>query len=308
MRDFKLDLQILELQGAKFVSIPHGLKSPKHNDWHKTPLTLQQIDIKKDNIGIMLTEKSNGIVAIDFDGMSSIDYYYKLFNIDIPDTVAFTSTREGRHQRLFKINSEYFQYLSLKQLKTGTVGSDKKAEQLELRFQYEKAAQSVLPPSIVTDDLGTRQYQYLPNLSPQDIEIAELPEEILVHWLLLCNDIEEKKEIDYSIVIDHNEDMIVHLAETLKFYYPTLSYDEWIRVSWAFKNSVGEYDSLSIMQYFWPEEKKGEYKKLMRSKPNGKKCTLGTIRHMIKMKGGSCANNEDEILLCKILNEKGPKN
>lgn len=301
----RLDLEILELHGAKFVRIPRGLKSPKSNDWHKHPLCLSDIDTNTDNIGIILNNSSNGLVAIDFDGNSSIDYFKKIFpNTEIPDTVAFTSTRSGRHQRLFRITKDYYDVLSLKQLKTGVVDSDGKHEQLELRWQYEKGAQSVLPPSVVSDDKGTRTYQWLHGLSPSEVDVAELPEEVLVYWLKLCNDLTEPKEFDKNIDITHTDDMVAHLAETLKKYYTTLSYDEWIRVAWGFKNSVGESDALALMKYYWPENQKGEYNRLMKARAPSKQCTLGTIRYMIKQKGGHCANNQDEILLCKLLNMK----
>lgn len=299
--NFKLCLEILELQGCKFVKIPHGLKSPKTADWHKTYSNASDIDIGNENVGILLNEHSNGVVAIDFDGNSSHDYFKKLFpDTILPNTVAFTSTRVGRHQKLFKIDPQYFEYLSLKQLKTGTVDENGKHEQLELRFQYKKAAQSVLPNSTVTDDMGTRTYQYLEGSSPLDVEIAELPDAVLSYWLTLCNDLSEPEQV----TIEHNDDMIVHLMETLKQYYPTLAYDEWIRVAWALKNTVGEGDAYSLMQYFYQEQEKGEYKRLMRSRPQGKRCTLGTIRYMIKAKGGMCANNQEEINLTNILNKK----
>jgi hypothetical protein len=35
------------------------------------------------------------------------------------------------------------------------------------------------------------------------------------------------------------------------------------------------------MKYYYPEQKAGEYKKLMNSKPNGKVCTIGTVIKMI---------------------------
>lgn len=301
----RLNLEILELQGAKFVRIPKGLKSPKSNDWHKNPLCLDDINIETDNIGIILNSSGQGLVAIDFDGTSTIDYWKTLFpNTDIPKTVAFTSTRPGRHQRLFRINKDYYDVLSLKQLKTGVIGSDGKHEQLELRWQFEKGAQSVLPPSTVTDSNGTRVYQWLEGLSPSEVDIVDLPEEVLVYWLLLCNDLSNNTEIDTKIDITHTDDMVAHLAETLKKYYSSLTYDEWIRVAWGFKNSVGESDALALMKYYWPENQRGEYNRLMRAKAPGKHCTLGTIRYMIRQKGGVCANNENEILLCQVLNKK----
>lgn len=298
-----LNLEILQLQGARFVRIPRGLKGPQSADWHKYPLTLDQIDIEKDNIGIILNSSSSGIVAIDFDGFSSIDYFYKLFpNTNIDTTVSFTSTRSGRHQRLYRIKPEYFDYLSLKQLKTGTIDDDGKHEQLELRFQKSNVgAQSVLPPSWVSDNKGERTYQWLPECSPSETDIIDLPEEVLVYWLTLCNDLSTPKE---SVILPHTDDMVAHLAETLQKYYPTLSYEEWIRVAWGFKHSVGDSIALDIMKYYWPERKQGEYQKLMRSQNSGKKCTLGTIRYMIKQRGGNCAQNPNEIHLCNLLNFK----
>jgi hypothetical protein len=300
--DKKLDLEILQLQGARFVRIPRGLKGPQSSDWHKYPLTVDQIDIGKDNLGIILNSSSNGIVAIDFDGFSSIDYFYKLFpNTNIDTTVSFTSTRPGRHQRLYRISREYFDYLSLKQLKTGTIDSDGKHEQLELRFQKDKSAQSVLPPSFVSDDKGERTYQWLEGCSPQETDIIDLPDEVLAYWLTICNEVYEPKE---SVILPHTDDMVAHLAETLQKYYPVLSYDEWIRVAWGFKHSVGDSIALDIMRYYWPERQQGEYKKLMRSQSNGKRCSLGTIRYMIKQRGGNCAVNPEEIHLCNLLNSK----
>jgi hypothetical protein len=195
--------------------------------------------------------------------------------------------------------------LSLKQIKTGVIDEYNKHEQLELRGGFDKAAQSVLPPSFVVDNLGERTYKWLDNLSPQDVLIADLPEEVLVYWLTICNDLEEKPV--EQIEIPHNDDMIAHLAETLHQYYPILNYDEWIRVSWAFKNSAGEQIASDLMRYYYPEKQKGEYKKLFRSQPGGKKCTLGTIRYMIKKAGGVCANNESEIKMCELMNKTTKK-
>ena len=303
MNTHKLNLEILQLQGCRFVKIPKGLKSPKTSDWHRYPLTADDINTDTDNVGILLNEHSSGVVAIDFDGASALEYFDKTFGIELPPTVAFTSTRQGRHQQLFKIDSEYFPYLSLRQLKTGTIDGHGKHEQLELRFQYQRAAQSVLPNSTVTDDLGTRTYQYLKDRSPQDVEIATLPDSVLSYWLTLCNDLSDDTPTQ-QIKLDYTDSMIIHLAETLKQYYPTLSYEEWIRVAWGFKNSIGESDAMAVMQHYYPEQSKNEYKRLMRSRPHGRRCTLGTIRYMITSRGGVVANNDEEILLTRLLNRR----
>jgi hypothetical protein len=107
-----------------------------------------------------------------------------------------------------------------------------------------------------------------------------------------------------SSVVNNSDDMVSHLMETLKRYYHTLDYDQWIRVAWGLKNSIGESDAVMLMKHFYPEQRNGEYRRLMRSRPTGKHCTLGTIRYMIKSAGGLCANTEEEIELTNILNTK----
>ena len=49
------------------------------------------------------------------------------------------------------------------------------------------------------------------------------------------------------------------------------------------------------MKYYYPETKRGEYQKLMKSRPNGKVCTIGTIIKMIKDKGGSIKSNYNDL-------------
>lgn len=299
-----IELEILQLQGARFVSIPRGKKAPNFSNWHKLPKELSSFNFNNENIGIILGKDGNGIVAIDFDGDSTVPFFKKLFDIELPTTVAFTSTRPGRHQRLFKISEEYYTYLSLKQIKTGTNDPDGKHQQLELRGGFNRAAQSVLPPSFVSDDYNSRTYTWVDGLSPQDVEIAQLPDQILSYWLTLCNDIDTNTTTIESKEIPNTEPMLIHLAETLHKFYPRLSYNDWIRVAWGFKNSSDEPTATDLMKYYWPETVKNEYKKLFKSPPPAKKCTVGTIRYLIKQAGGAAAGNDTEINLCNLMNKK----
>ena len=219
--------------------------------------------------------------------------------VELPHTVAFTSTRPGRHQRLFQVEPEVIPVLALKQLKTGvqdTSGTRPKAEQLELRSG---AVQSVLPPSWVSDDIGSRMYQWCPGCEPDQVVIAPLPDAVLETWLELLITPPLSPAPTAPPV---TEAQALHLAETLKQHYNTLSYDQWIRVAWAFKNELGTAAAQDIMRYYWPETDRGEYAQLMKSQPQGRRSTFGTLNYMIQQAGGAVARRQEEQDLADIVN------
>jgi hypothetical protein len=100
------------------------------------------------------------------------------------------------------------------------------------------------------------------------------------------------------------DDTIVKLADELKKHYPTLSYDEWIRVTWAFCNELGTNDGVAIMKYHYPESKQGEYRKFYNNNNRGKKITVGTVIKMIKDRGGTIPNNIGLLNELAILKNK----
>jgi len=293
-------LEILQLQGARFVPIPRGSKAPVRNGWQTQPQTLNTVDLEESNIGIILGTPSSGIVSIDFDGASAEQYFAARWpDVELPPTVAFTSTRPGRHQRLFQVEPAVAQVLALKQLKTGvqdTTGARVKHEQLELRAG---AVQSVLPPSWVSDDIGSRTYQWLDNSAPDQVAIADLPDAVLETWLEMLVPPPMPSAPTAPPV---TEAQALHLAETLKQHYNTLSYDQWIRVAWAFKNELGAHVAQDIMRYYWPETAQGEYAQLMQSRPQGRRSTFGTINYMIQQAGGAVARRDEEQDLADIIN------
>lgn len=258
------DHELTKLDSWRFVNIKKGEKVPIGMNWQKNPHQLTQI--YTENIGVILGPASQGLCAIDFDGEDAIDHFYKTFqNIDITsiDTVMWTSGKPFRFQAAFTIPEEYWSVLKRKVVSS-----------LEFRWTN---TQSVLPPSTLNDG---RTYVWLK--SPSQYKVQPLPEEILTYWLKLMLDeypVSEPGEQYVPKSVSGEE--ANKLAEELKQLYPTLVYDDWIRVTWAFCHAVGDIDGLTIMRYYYPETKKGEYNKLLRSRTTGKVCTIGTVIKMI---------------------------
>lgn len=165
-------------------------KAPYSHGWQKRDITLGEIQTaitqgQATGYGLRLGEPSGYVMAIDFDGQSAIDMASELFG-ELPDTVTWTSGKEGRYQALYQVPEEYQQLVKTKQLKTQVEGDG-----LELRYT---GHQSVLPPSLHPE---TKRYKWIN--SPSDTVVAELPEVICKYWLDLCTPkIVDKKDKKYS--------------------------------------------------------------------------------------------------------------
>lgn len=285
MKDSELQL----LTGWRFCKIPYGTKGPVYKDWQKKPYTLEQIP-QSDNIGVILGPQSNGLLAIDFDGPWAWDYWNEHIKIDFNsfDTVMWTSNKPGRCQMAFSVHPDFWQHMPTLFKKNGPLGDDGKLQAIEFRWgNDERGCQSVLPPSLHPDNKLDPNINYQWLRKPSEINVAEAPAELL-EWIYNTH-IQDTTYVPEVVMyepknIDGEE--ANKIAEELKKYYPTLDYDTWIRVTWAFCNTVGQVDGMAIMKYYYPESKKGEYSKLMRSRSNGKVCTIGTVIKMIKDKGG----------------------
>lgn len=278
------DNELSILKDWRFVPIPYGTKGPKIKDWHKKPYTLEQVP-DNHNIGVICGPTSNGLLAIDFDGKFAWEYW--LDNIKIPfdsfDTVMWTSNKPYRCQMAFTVPVDFWQYMPDCFKVLGPVNQDNKHEALEFRWGNERGIQSVLPPSLHPDT--NQQYSWL--RKPSEVNVSEAPIELL-EW---AYNYQQKKETFVPEIIKYEPKTITgeeanKIAEKLKMYYPTLDYDAWIRVTWGFCNTIGYSDGIMIMKYYYPEQKQGEYKKLISTKHSGKICTMGTIIKMIKDKGG----------------------
>lgn len=281
-----IDSELKLLTDWRFCKIPYKEKGPRYKDWQKKPFTLNQIP-QTDNIGVILGPASNGILAIDFDGPWAWEYWneYIKISFDSFDTVMWTSNKPGRCQMAFKVPKEFWNLIPTKFAKSGPLGDDGKPQQLEFRWGNNDAGcQSVLPPSLHPDNSIDPNINYVWLRKPSEVEVAEVPMRLL-EWAVLDRQEEEKKnepvqgEVYTPKSVSGEE--ANKLAEELKQLYPTLDYDAWIRVTWAFCHAVGDIDGLTIMRYYYPESKKGEYNKLLRSRSSGKVCTIGTVIKMI---------------------------
>lgn len=253
----------------RFVNIKNGEKIPVGNAWQKNPLLINEI--YTDNVGVILGPASKGLCAIDFDGIEAVEHFNNTFpDIDITsiDTAMWTSGKEYRMQAAFYVPELY--WLELKR---------KVVNKLEFRWTN---TQSILPPSKLNDG---REYMWIKK--PSEVGVKELPEQILVYWLnLILDEYSSETEVVKDIKYINDPDDIAMYAEQLKKYYPTLDYDTWIRVTWAFCDALGRDDGIAVMRYHYPEEKPGEYKKLLNSSYSGRRVTIGTVKKMIRDKGG----------------------
>ena len=281
MTEYELNL----LPDWRYTNVTNGDKKPYPNNWQNTPLLLSQV--VSENIGLQLGQHSNGTCAIDFDGPEAIDFWTQTFPqhpIDSLNTIMWSSGKEYRCQAAFSVPKIYWDVLKRKV-----------THNLEFRW----GGQSVMPPSKLNDG---RQYFWIN--SPSTTQLRQIPDDILTYWLqLLLNDM---PIIDYTPIERPklNDDTIVQLADELKKHYPQLSYDEWIRVTWAFCNELGTNDGVAIMKYHYPESKQGEYRKFYNKSNTGKKITIGTVIKMIKDRGGKVTTTNNLVSEIELLRNK----
>lgn len=122
-------------------------------------------------LGLCAGPLSNGIAMVDFDGFTSVDALATIgiTLADFPKTVAWTSGREGRHQRAYRVPEEFWSAITSRQFRTKEpAGPDDKGEQLELRWA---GLQSV----IIGHHPTTGGYRWCEGCSPWDVEVADCP-------------------------------------------------------------------------------------------------------------------------------------
>lgn len=296
MKDYELSI----LKDWRFVPIiryadPKTWKGPRITGWQKKPYTLEQVP-QENNIGVILGIASNGLLAVDFDGPWTWDYWAE--NIKIPfdtiDTVTWTSNKPGRCQMAFRVPKEAWHLMPAKFDKKGPLGDDGKPQQLEFRWGTDDSGcQSVLPPSLHPDGITDKNIFYNWVRKPSEVEVQEIPVELL-EWILNNHTdvVEDEPRITETEYRKNTPDEVAQLAEELKRLYPTLSYDTWIRVTWAFCHELGISDGIAVMKYHYPETSRGEYAKLAKSRYTGKKVTIGTIVKMIKDRNGGVVKKQ----------------
>lgn len=157
-----LNLEVLELQGARFVNIIPGTKRPVGTGWQHRGCGAAQITTP--GAGMLLGEVSGGIGALDFDGSTACEFWREWQGEQLPDTVMWSSGGFDRFQMAIQIPPEYWSTIPTKfALKTGD------GEQLEWRWgNSSQGFQSVLPPSVHPSG---RVYHWLPDCSPVEVPV-----------------------------------------------------------------------------------------------------------------------------------------
>jgi AraC-like DNA-binding protein len=161
--------------------VPVAGKQPYEKNWvnkeyDRSEILAELQTGKATGVGLKL---GNGLLAIDFDGLSATKMLAKLAgsnSLDIfSQTTAWTSGRAGRKQCLFSVAEADWPRLRNLPIPTGVIGDDGKEERLEFHWH---GRQSVLPPSLHP---GTgKPYEWINN--PLDNPPLPAPE-----WLIdLC--------------------------------------------------------------------------------------------------------------------------
>jgi Protein of unknown function (DUF3987)/Bifunctional DNA primase/polymerase, N-terminal/Primase C terminal 2 (PriCT-2) len=270
--------KVLPTLPSTWTLTPVKDKRPLRDNWqHENPLTREQLlflmqqgqklkgkDGKQwhchwTGIGLRLGTSSNGLLAIDCDGHEALTKLRKLSNNDIPDTVAWTSGKEGRGQLLYQIPTEYWDKIKTTKIDCG------EGQFLEFRWN---GTQSVLPPSRHPE---TGQYYWIK--SPETTEVAIAPQ-----WLLDFLIAQSKRENEpkqplltqprYHPSTHHNwtdEDWARSYLDALSSYRAD-HYDQWVQVGMALHSVsdclLSDWDSWSRHS---SKYKEGECEKKWRS-------------------------------------------
>jgi hypothetical protein len=254
----------------RFVNIKPGTKVPWQQGWQTHPLELE--NIYSESVGLVVGPLSNGICAIDFDGIEAWEHFDKTFNKDIlsTQTVAFSSGKPYRLQLLFKVPEQYWDVLKKKVV-----------NKLELRWS---GCQSVLPPSIHPDTKEPYIWLY----KPSEYTVKDIPDYLLEYWLdLVLKDYTKYDNVSvpqYTTNRDnYSAEIVNELLENIKHKVGNLQgdYDVWRTIAWATCSEIGMNDAKMLLQYHWPYKTKKELKTLLAYKQNvGPK--IGTL---IKLSG-----------------------
>jgi hypothetical protein len=169
-------------------------------------------------------------------------------------------------------------------------------EMLEFRW---RGVQSVLPPSI-HPGTGLPYFWILP---PSTTAVAPLPDAVL-EWAVSrhIGDTQPDphyKPIDASKLTEDEYQGVDDHLRRLQRHKPVLSYDEWLRVTGAVARTMGGDVAAVMMNTYWPEQHRGEYRHKIRSLDPARSPTMGTVVKMIRdhepgyfQKGGKSRSDE----------------
>lgn len=253
----------------RFCRVRAGEKKPYPDNWQNTPLSLDQVD--SGNIGLLLGASSDYTCAIDFDGASSWDWLARKGIVELPDTISWGSGRRDRRQLAYQVSSSVAQELATKKITTGI------KEGFEFRWT---GSQSVLPPSVHPDT----QQPYMWDLPPSKVKLAPIPDDLLALWLRECRKVPKETQApvrpDEYVITDDDIDEAEQALAAVKQRHPQLGYDDWRNCAWALAHHIGVNQAQILLQRYYPEQRRNEYRNLFHSFNTSRSPTLGTLYHL----------------------------
>ena len=277
MDDFILQAQ----PDWRYCRVRDGDKRPLDRDWPTRWLTLDQVDTE--SIGLLLGPASGGIVAVDFDGPTAIEYAAdKGFDFrNFPLTPTWSSGREGRFQSAFSVAKELWDTVETAKFQTRPQSRPGVRDGEGIEFRW-RGAQSVLPPSR-HPETGQPYEWWTAALE----SVKPIPEALWHIWQDLIKQATretQRREIVDEVRIDNLQESDIMelnlLLGTIRTRLGSLNYDQWIRVSWAVAHRVGRAAAAELMKDHFPEQRPGEYQDLFRDWRTERTPKMGTLYHM----------------------------
>ena len=223
-------------------------------------------------VGLALGPVSGGVLAVDFDAEGYEEIFESEFGRalkDLPDTVAWTSGREGRKQMAYKIDKKYWHQKNLKRQWKNKNG------RTCLEFRW-KGQQSI----ILGAHPETSGYRWCEGASPLDLVVADAPE-----WLVTSP---LPRQVDTPVIFtDAGDDECQRARQLLSHIDPRDDYDEWLKVGMSLK-SVDDsllddwIDWSKGSNCFDEEECIHKWESF-----NGEGVTIGTLRYMANHDSGN---------------------
>jgi len=262
-------------------------------DGHKRPIDPETGDLKTDwqlqdgydidgisalngqvhAVGLMLGEKSGGVLQVDYDGPASPAKFQEIYGKspkDLPRTIGVTSGKESRGSRFFLVDPDWWD--SLRGAKSW---KDENGDIcLELRWAGHQAVIAGKHPE-------TSGYRWMANSSPADLEMATAPDWLLEPLI--------RTEATYEPVQVSAEDA-QRAIEMLQCIDPNsrTNYDGWLEIGmalhhtdegllsdWiAWSKQMSNFDKAECLQKW---QGFADYK--------GQPLTIGTLHHFAKQGG-----------------------
>ena len=222
-------------------------KQPIHKDWQTAKSTSDQIcaDIESGRakgFGLVLGEASSHhdgsfLLAVDFDGPGTFELATEMNGGEpLPESVAWTSGKADRHQRLYRVPMDYWQELAGKR-EFATADGHK----FELRYN---GHQSVLPPSVHPE---TGAYAWITPPKVQGdawddwtiTKIAWAPQ-----WMIDALLIDQREPAQIisrgGAAATGDRDWAIEYMEAIVSGYPADDREEWVRIGHALKSVGGD--------------------------------------------------------------------